>query len=95
MRIVDVNEFYSPTGGGVRTYIDRKIGIMADLGHELTVVAPALEDGVEDRPGGGRIRWVKSPALVLDRNYCIFVKDEPVWAVLDELQADIVECSSP
>ena len=53
MRIVDVNEFYSPTGGGVRTYIDRKIGIMADLGHELTVIAPALEDGVEDRPGGG------------------------------------------
>ena len=32
MRIVDVNEFYSPTGGGVRTYIDRKMGIMADLG---------------------------------------------------------------
>ncbi len=25
MRIVDVNEFYSPTGGGVRTYIDRKM----------------------------------------------------------------------
>ena len=39
MRIVDVNEIYSPTGGGVRTYIDRKIGIMADLGHELIVLA--------------------------------------------------------
>ena len=87
MRIVDVNEFYSPTGGGVRTYIDRKIGIMADLGHELTVIAPALEDGVEDRPGGGRILWVKSPALLLDKNYCIFVKDEPVWELLDQLQA--------
>lgn len=95
MRIVDVNEFYSPTGGGVRTYIDRKIGIMADMGHELTVIAPALEDGVEDRPGGGRILWVKAPALVLDRNYCIFVKDEPVWNLLDQLQPDIVECSSP
>jgi alpha-1,6-mannosyltransferase len=95
MRIVDVNEFYSPTGGGVRTYLDRKMGIMADLGHELTVIAPALKDGVEDRPGGGRIIWVKAPPLVLDRNYCIFVKDEPVWALLDELKPDIVETSSP
>lgn len=95
MRIVDVNEFYSPTGGGVRTYLDRKMGILADMGHELIVVAPALEDAVEDRPGGGRIHWVKSPPLVLDRNYCIFVKDEPVWALLDRLGPDIVECSSP
>lgn len=95
MRIVDVNEFYSPTGGGVRTYLDRKMGIMADLGHELTVVAPALHEGIEDRPGGGRIIWVKAPPLLLDRNYCIFVKDEPVWKLLDELKPDIVETSSP
>jgi alpha-1,6-mannosyltransferase len=95
MRVVDVNEFYSPTGGGVRTYLDRKMGIMADLGHELIVVAPALESGVEERPGGGRIHWVKAPPLVLDRNYCIFVKDEPVWELLDQLAPDIVETSSP
>ena len=58
MRIVDVNEYYSPTGGGVRTYLDRKMGIMADLGHELIVIAPASHNGVEERPGGGRIHWV-------------------------------------
>ncbi len=95
MRIVDVNEFYSPTGGGVRTYLDRKMGIMADMGHELIVVAPALQDAVEDRPGGGRIIWVKAPPLILDRNYGIFVHDEPTWKLLDELKPDIVETSSP
>ncbi len=95
MRIVDVNEFYSPTGGGVRTYLDRKMGIMADMGHELTVIAPALESSVEERPGGGRIFWVKAPPLILDRNYGIFVHDEPVWKLLDMLQPDIVETSSP
>jgi len=95
MRVVDVNEFYSPTGGGVRTYIDRKMGIMADMGHELIVVAPALQDSIEERPGGGKIYWVKSPALVFDRNYCIFVEDGPVWALLDMLQPEILECSSP
>jgi alpha-1,6-mannosyltransferase len=95
MRIVDVNEFYSPTGGGVRTYLDRKMGIMADMGHELIVVAPALENAIEERPGGGKIYWMKAPPLVLDRNYGIFVLDEPIWNLLDELKPDIVENSSP
>ncbi|NYT42511.1 glycosyltransferase [Sphingomonas sp. R-74633] len=95
MRIVDVNEFYSPTGGGVRTYLDRKMGIMADMGHELIVIAPALQNSIEERPGGGKIYWVKAPPLVLDRNYGIFVLDEPIWNLLDELKPDIVECSSP
>lgn len=95
MRIVDVNEFYSPTGGGVRTYLDRKMGILADMGHELIIVAPALESSIEERPGGGKIYWLKAPPLILDRNYCIFVRDEPVWEMLDMLQPDIVECSSP
>jgi alpha-1,6-mannosyltransferase len=95
MRIVDVNEYYSPTGGGVRTYLDNKMGIMADLGHELIVVAPAREDSVEDRPGGGRIYWVKSPPLFVDRNYHIFVHEEPVWKILDDVRPDVVETSSP
>ena len=54
MRIVDVNEYYAPTGGGVRTYVDRKMGILADLGHELIVVAAGKEEAIEERPGGGR-----------------------------------------
>ncbi|HEX8301820.1 glycosyltransferase [Sphingomonas sp.] len=95
MRIVDVNEYYSPTGGGVRTYLDRKMGIMADMGHELIVIAPSLTNGIEERPGGGKIYWVKSPPLVFDRNYCIFVEDQPVWDLLDQLQPDVVECCSP
>lgn len=95
MRIVDVNEFYSPTGGGIRTYLDRKMGLMADLGHELIVIAPGAEDAVEARPGGGAVHWLKAPPLLLDRNYRIFVKDEPVWAALDRLKPDIVENSSP
>jgi alpha-1,6-mannosyltransferase len=95
MRVVDVNEFYSPTGGGVRTYLDRKMGIMADLGHELIVVAPGAKDAVEERPGGGRIHWIKSPPLIVDRNYWIFVQEEPIWNLLDELKPDVVENCSP
>ena len=95
MRVVDVNEFYSPTGGGVRTYLDRKMGIMADLGHELIVIAPGKADWVEDRPGGGRIHWVKAPRLPLDRTYGVFWDAEPVTRLLDMLDPDVVEVSSP
>lgn len=95
MRVVDVNEYYSPTGGGVRTYLERKMAIMAELGHELIVIAPHDRDRVEDRPGGGTIIYVKSPPLILDRNYWLFWDAAPVRRLLDELDPDVVETSSP
>ncbi|MGH6615563.1 glycosyltransferase [Sphingomonas sp.] len=95
MRIVDVNEFYSPTGGGVRTYIDRKMGIMADLGHELIVIAAGREDLVEERPGGGKIIYVKASRLPFDSNYGLFWDADPIVRLLDELKPDLVEASSP
>ena len=95
MRVVDVNEFYSPTGGGVRTYIDRKIGIMSDLGHELIVLAPGTEDRIEERPGGGRIHYVKSPRLPFDSNYGLFWDRAAITDLLDHYDPDVVECSSP
>ncbi|SEJ64361.1 alpha-1,6-mannosyltransferase [Sphingomonas sp. OV641] len=95
MRVVDVNEFYSPTGGGVRTYIDRKIGIMNDLGHELILLAPGVEERIEDRPGGGRVHFVRSPKLPFDSNYGLFWDREAVTALLDHYDPDVVECSSP
>ena len=95
MRIVDVNEFYSPTGGGVRTYVDRKMAILADRGHELIVVAPGREDREEERPGGGRIVYLKSPGMPFDKNYGLFRDAAPIHALLDRFDPDVVECCSP
>jgi alpha-1,6-mannosyltransferase len=95
MRIVDVNEFYSPTGGGVRTYVDRKMAILARRGHELIVVAPGREDRVEERPGGGRIIYVQSPAMPFDANYGLFWDAKPIDRILDALDPDVIENCSP
>lgn len=95
MRIVDVCEFYSPTGGGVRSYVDRKMRLLAELGHELIVLAPGEEDRTEFREGGGMIRWVKAPPLPFDANYRMFWDAAPIHAELDRLAPDIVEASSP
>ncbi|MBO9543488.1 glycosyltransferase [Caulobacter sp.] len=94
MRIVDVAEFHSPTGGGVRTYIDRKFEAAAQLGHELFVIAPGPEDRVEPR-GPGALIQVRCPSLPFDANYHMFWDAAPVHRWLDSLAPDLVEASSP
>ena len=92
---MDVNEFYAPAGGGVRTYLDRKMAILADMGHDLTVIAPGREDGVDERPDGGRVLYVRTRPMPLDSRYGLFWDAEPVTRLLDRLGPDVVECSSP
>lgn len=94
MRVVDVAEFYSLTGGGVRTYIDRKFEAAAQLGHELFVIAPGPTNSFEPRGSGGVIQ-VRAPRLPFDANYHMFWDAAPVHRQLDVLAPDLVEASSP
>ncbi len=94
MKIVDVCEFYSPTGGGVRRYINQKLEFAPRFGHELTIIAPGTESRREEAKGGVII-WIKSPQLPFDANYRMFWRAQDVWRVLDELKPDLVEGSSP
>ena len=94
MKIVDVCEFYSPTGGGVRRYVNQKLEFAQRFGHELTIVAPGPETRMETVPGGA-IAWVKSPHLPFDRNYRMFWGATDVWRTLDALAPDLIEGSSP
>ncbi|MDA5194195.1 glycosyltransferase [Govanella unica] len=94
MKIVDVAEFYSKQGGGVRTYIHQKFAAAAKLGHEVVVVAPGAQDATEDCDGG-RIIWVKSPRLPVDHRYHMFWGQDAVHRILDAENPDVVEASSP
>jgi alpha-1,6-mannosyltransferase len=94
MKIVDVCEFYSPTGGGVRRYISQKLEFAPRFGHDLTIIAPGTESRREEVEGG-TIIWIKSPQLPFDANYRMFWRARDVWRVLDELKPDLVEGSSP
>lgn len=94
MRIVDVNGFYAPKGGGVRTYVEWKLRAAARAGHHMHVIAPGPKDLIEHR-AGGMIHWVAAPYFPLDRRYRMLVDAAPVHRVLDELQPDVVEASSP
>jgi alpha-1,6-mannosyltransferase len=94
LKIVDISEFYSPTSGGVRTYVEEKFKAAERNGHSLAVIAPGPEDSIERR-GEGQLIWVKSPQLPFDTNYHMFIKKAPVWRILDKLKPDFLEGSSP
>jgi alpha-1,6-mannosyltransferase len=95
MRIVDVCAFYSPDGGGVKTYIDRKLAAGPAAGHEIIIIAPGETNRVEERGPDARIVYLEQPRFPLDRKYHYFRDEFALHATLDELQPDIVEASSP
>src|SRR4051812_43733208 len=44
MKVLDVTEFYSERGGGVRSHLTLKSHVLCQLGHEHVVVAPGPRD---------------------------------------------------
>jgi alpha-1,6-mannosyltransferase len=95
MRIVDVCAFYSPRGGGVKTYVERKLQAGAAAGHEVIILAPSDSDAVMEANGGGRIVMIPARRFPLDRRYSYFDDESSLHAMLDRLQPDLVEASSP
>ena len=95
MRIVDVCAFYAPEGGGVRTYIDRKLKMASAAGHEMVVLAPGARSEVVVREANAIVATISAPPLVFDRRYRYFDDERTLHRALDEWRPDIVEVSSP
>jgi len=95
MRIVDVCAFYTPHGGGVRTYIDRKLQALPALGHEIVVIAPGPHNSVVERAPGAILVTIAQPALPFDRRYHFFDDRDALHDALDAWRPDLVEASSP
>jgi len=95
MRIVDVCAFYTPAGGGVRTYIDAKLKAAARFGHEMIVLAPGEHSHVEQRGPGALLVTIPSPKLPVDQRYHYFNDQAALHQALDLWRPDHVEASSP
>lgn len=95
MRIADVSAFYTSRGGGVRTYVERKLAYAEQAGVELTVIVPGETGMIERRGRHTRLMHIASPPLIFDRRYRYFESAAAVHAALDDFAPDVVEASSP
>lgn len=95
MRIVDVCAFYSPNGGGVRTYLENKLREAPRLGHEMILLVPGERHEFVLRGPGAVIATIAAPTLPVDRRYRYFDDQEALHRALDLWQPDHVEVSSP
>ncbi len=95
MKIVDVCAFFTPHGGGVKTYVEQKLAIGPQLGHDITILAPGDSHAVIEKGPNARIVTIPGPRFPLDRNYWYFDGEAALHRTLDELAPDFLEVSSP
>jgi alpha-1,6-mannosyltransferase len=90
MKVVDVTEFYSERGGGVRSYLESKEHILCQLGHREIIVAPgpvALSSENVKRVGG--------PTMPYDATYHLLWRPDKIREVAATERPDVLEIHSP
>lgn len=94
IRVCDINDFFTMTGGGVRRYHLEKLRYMArqeDVEYHLLV--PSAHSGVEIH-GNARIHHV--PALPLGRSgYRLVVNPLSFRKIIAQIRPDVIEVGSP
>ena len=94
MKIVDLCEFYSERGGGVRSYLSRQGRAARARGHELVVVAPGPADAVSEDDAGKVIRY-RAPKMPYDATYHVPWRPDVMRRVVNDERPDVVQISSP
>lgn len=93
--MLDLAEFYSERGGGVRSYLDKMLRCAGPLGHEVIVVAPGPRDEETRVAEGGRIVRYAAPRMPYDRSYHAPIDVFRMRALVRELGPDVLQLSSP
>lgn len=94
MRVLDIDNNYSPTGGGVRTYHDEKLAwFRAQPEHAYGFVVPSdRSEVVRD----GNVTVFHVPAVPLGSSgYRMIVRRRPLASLLKSFAPDVVEVGSP
>jgi len=93
MRILDINNFYSPTGGGVRTYHHRKRDYFTRDDSISTALVVPSDHWSKDVSGSSAVYHV--PALPLGGSgYRMVIRRKRIEAVIDDWKPDIIEIGS-
>ena len=111
MKVLDVTEFYSERGGGVRSHMGLKSHVLCQLGHEHIVVAPGPRDSEEPAvevtkpgedggrlprsPGRARVIRIGGPASPYDPTYHLLLRFDKIAGIVARERPDVLEVHSP
>ncbi|MBN1611922.1 MAG: glycosyltransferase [Polyangiaceae bacterium] len=96
MRILDLAEFYSERGGGVRSYLGKLVRTAAQMGHEVVVVAPGPRDEQLALEGkAGRVIRYRAPVMPYDSTYHVPFRVDRMAAIVRAEKPDILQVSTP
>jgi alpha-1,6-mannosyltransferase len=94
MRILDLGEFHSERGGGVRSYSTGLMEAAARRGHEVILVAPGPNDS-DERVHGGRVLRYRAPRMPYDGTYHFPYRVGLMRRWVEGLRPDVLQISSP
>lgn len=95
MKLLDITEFYSPLGGGVRTYLDAKaqwIEQQPDIDH--VIVVPGGRD-TQTVWGRSRVHVLGGPPVPASPGYHFLVRARRVRQIIQTERPDVIEVGSP
>ncbi|MGH7293746.1 MAG: glycosyltransferase, partial [Polyangiaceae bacterium] len=104
MKVVDVTEFYSERGGGIRSHLTTRGHFLCELGHGHTVIAPGPKDEEFEvyasiAPDGSTARAkvvrVRGMALPYDRTYHLLGRLDKIRERVRSERPDVIEAHSP
>jgi len=94
LHILDLCEFFSDRGGGVRSYLERMGKAAQAAGHRLTVVAPGRRAEVSQHSGMRLVHYA-APPMPYDATYRVPWRLDFMRRVVAEQRPDVVQISSP
>jgi len=98
LKVLDVTEFYSERGGGVRSHLTLKAEHLANRGIEHRVIAPGPRDDTvtlfDTRARAAALR-VRGPSLPYDPTYHLLWRVGRVKAAISRERPDVLEINSP
>jgi alpha-1,6-mannosyltransferase len=102
VKIVDITEFYSERGGGVRSHLTSRGHFLCQLGHDHTVIAPGPRDedagsraGVAPGAGSARVVRIAGASHPYDASYHWLLRFDKIREVVRANGPDVLEAHSP
>jgi alpha-1,6-mannosyltransferase len=95
VKLLDVTEFYSPRGGGVRTYLIEKARWLAprgDVEHAIVVPSDRTATTQWER---SRVYLLRGPAVPASPGYHFLVAGRQLAEIVERERPDVIEVGSP